>query len=710
MILRQLLDDRDDLSDSTLDDYISDKSETRAGHEDSRIGKYGFDERVVRFRHHVKKRLRFHAWVVAAAFKESWANQGPGLDEADTTEDNIIFEINDRCDELERQIKAALTLFPDDLRAEISKELLSLVDDTRDELLREWTDLGLSTVCSDQGEPIESNTREDPNIGLVQDHEKDQAEEEQQRITDSEANQTPEVSSALELESDDPNIKPRNCRWNHSTISKDRTAASDFSQEILSILSGSRREKSKSAILELHDTVATRSPGDQLPKLITSPTSFETPLEIYKRPLPGANYFRSYPLTYTSLQRHLGSWASTTMATNSTSKITPDQAEYDRSPSFDPDSSSILGEHNGTLNQLLEQIRSLKQENQSLKTDQEEGLRYEIIYFIGTERDRSPTAYLDEPTWAIGPRGEVMLKALFPIPDVQGWLDQRPNVAFSVGRFYAPKDQESEILKAVREKKKIPEPKSSQETIRLESQDIREAVEAFFNLNGVPEKRYSKFAGNTPLSAPYLFWYHHRSPTALDGLTEEHRRSMGHLTDWIDEHYGEEYGRVQEQLKRGVVSFDSMVYMIKPGDVVVLNNKPGHDDGIIHGKIAESSPVSITPKALLLDPEGNPWQKKVKSNRKRYSWKWVLPVWQYTYDGSFYRNQTSLNVDMDADELEEEISINRLNIYPLTFATDTVKQRLEQRGRTFWTCRERRLISYEDAKGIYGVSSFRYVP
>ena len=84
-----------------------------------------------------------------------------------------------------------------------------------------------------------------------------------------------------------------------------------------------------------------------------------------------------------------------------------------------------------------------------------------------------------------------MLKALFPIPDVQGWLDQRPNVAFSVGRFYAPKDQESEILKAVREKKKIPEPKSSQETIRLESQDIREAVEAFFNLNGVPEKRYS---------------------------------------------------------------------------------------------------------------------------------------------------------------------------------------------------------------------------
>jgi hypothetical protein len=63
------------------------------------------------------------------------------------------------------------------------------------------------------------------------------------------------------------------------------------------------------------------------------------------------------------------------------------------------------------------------------------------------------------------PWGEIVLKAYFPIPDVQGDVQQRHDLAFVIAKFYTPKGQESEVQKASRDKRQLLRPKPSNESI-----------------------------------------------------------------------------------------------------------------------------------------------------------------------------------------------------------------------------------------------------
>lgn len=61
---------------------------------------------------------------------------------------------------------------------------------------------------------------------------------------------------------------------------------------------------------------------------------------------------------------------------------------------------------------------------------------------------------------------------------------------------------------------------------------------------------------------------------------------------------------------------------------------------------------------------------------------------------------------MKADTLGKETAISDLNAFPMRFASEETRALLEKRGREFWTCREKRLVSYYDKDGMYGVSAF----
>ncbi|KAF2852498.1 P-loop containing nucleoside triphosphate hydrolase protein [Plenodomus tracheiphilus IPT5] len=284
------------------------------------------------------------------------------------------------------------------------------------------------------------------------------------------------------------------------------------------------------------------------------------------------------------------------------------------------------------------------------------------------------------------------------------WLAQKRDLAFSIGKYYVPKEQEPEVKKALREARRVPKATPTAETIKLESQEMRTALEAFFASNASLSQSHPNYVYTEPLAAPYLFWYHNRSSTAFDDLSDNHRKYMLKLTSWIDKAYGEQYAKVNEQLKRGMVSHLSVVYLVKPGDVVILNSKPGHEDGVLSGQIVEDYPSSATSKPPKADPYEAPWQKKAKKDKK-YLQKWSLPVWRYIYNGSFYRKQSVVHIEVGVDELEDEVSIDKLNIYPLEYASTETRSQLEDRGRRFWSCRERRLIAFEDSKGVYGVST-----
>jgi hypothetical protein len=372
-------------------------------------------------------------------------------------------------------------------------------------------------------------------------------------------------------------------------------------------------------------------------------------------------------------------------------------ADGDERISFE---SNVIGRH--PSDDSLGRISMSKAANRDPRSSQGSGNEIEVIYCI-VEFPKQTTAYVDEPSWAIGPRGEMIPKAHFPIPDIEGYLRQKHSMAFSVQKHYDVGDQQEEVREAAGNKQKLPPLRSTTGFMRLESQDMIDAFEAFLEANPLLEKELHGFNMLT-LTAPYLPWFHHRSTATMNGLSKPHRLLMETLTRWIDENYGDLYSQVEGQLARGVVSFDSMPFLMRIGDAVVVSQKVGQQDQQIRGVVADTHLTSVTPRTI--PNNGEPRyikQSSAESSKKEKYWAWAGEAWSYKYDGSFYREREPIKIKMPVDDIKKETAITALNVFPMRFADEETKALLENRGREFWRCRERRLVSYSDTNDIYGV-------
>ena len=355
----------------------------------------------------------------------------------------------------------------------------------------------------------------------------------------------------------------------------------------------------------------------------------------------------------------------------------------------------------GSLEYLMEKIHFLEAQNKSFKESQGHPVRIQTLYTISEKKGAGGSTFLDEPTWVIGPRGQAMLKAHYPIPDTNGYLSQQHDVAFVIMKFYDLDEQGEEAADAHRDKRALPRPQPTTELIRLESMELKEAVEAFLAQQPKFVEDFPNFNIKNPISAPYLFWYHYGSPTALDGLSASYADTMKILTSWIDEHYGGLYSLVRSQLSRGVTSVETMEFLFKPGEVLLWEEK---NDMV--AAIASSWPtVRFKPSSKSISRDST-WKKGkgYTTDDAALKWKWQVNTWQYHYDGSFQRINRMKTIVLQASSPTEEVPIVKLSPYPLKHASDAVRSRLQHRGETFWRCRFRRLVSYKDEKGLVGVS------
>jgi hypothetical protein len=481
--------------------------------------------------------------------------------------------------------------------------------------------------------------------------------------------------------------------WNHITISRDQTTSSDFKKDLLIILRG-----------RLHIS-ATSIPG-------AADSNFEAP-KFHKPPFARREVMGepSNPDSARTLAEVLRDAAGSYLEPSSdkpqsTAELTNIKpAEHTINPviNFMANDNTAVPRESSNMNELLGRISCLETENRNLRQCQEVQVRSKTLFFIGNDSKQPATAYLDEPTWAIGPRGKIVLKANFPIPDVEGYIEQQHEVAFIIAKFYTPTEQQSEVQSALREKRKLPIPVSSSETIRLESQNMIEAMESY--IRGKPKFNddFPDFDVRSPLLAPYLFWYHDRSPDSFENLSELHRKYMLKLTGWINENYGDMYRRVVDQLERKVVSYESVAFLIKSGDVIIVNSTPGQEGGQLKAKVATSWPSSRTAQRAVDSGSGQIWRNNPNDKENKYIWKWGVSCWAYKYDGSFYRHPENIEIKIEAQTLEQETDIRKLNAFPLRYATEETRDLLQKRARTIWSCRYQRLVSYEDKSGTYGV-------
>jgi hypothetical protein len=510
------------------------------------------------------------------------------------------------------------------------------------------------------------------------------------------------------LEQNEDETEPSGTLWTHITISRDQTRSSDFEQVKLRILRSRRYEvtsrledkPSDPTILAVSSALPPLAPPPlrqshlyALPHTSSSSTPFFSPSSVVPRAISSSLGTQGFSF---------GTMEHSTMSSVRSTQIAPSGS----SPHLAESARLVHGNDSIThapVHDLIERISLLEMENRGLRSPLGVGYEMQVIYCILETPERMST-YLDEPTWAIGPRGEAVPKAHFPIPEVEGYLQQKHGMAFSVQKNYQLGDQEEEVRKAARDKKELPRLRPTAETIRLESQDMRETFKAFVNSNPLLEEEFPSFNPSLAFVAPYLFWYHHRSTATFKALSEPQRQLLSKLTTWIDENYGELYNRVEEQLARGVVSYDSMPFLVKVGDAILVKQEVGQQNQEFSGVVAETYLTSNTPRRLAKHTETRYSEQSLsKETKKKQYWNWIGYTWSYKFDGSFYKNQEIINIKMVADELKGETNIHDLNAFPMRYASKDTMKLLEKRGREFWKCREKRLVAYHDESGIYGV-------
>lgn len=352
------------------------------------------------------------------------------------------------------------------------------------------------------------------------------------------------------------------------------------------------------------------------------------------------------------------------------------------------------------VSQLLDQISLLQKDVVSLKMSHKEPpfpMKIEVLHVF--DREGIQMFYMDEPTWVGGLGGRFSLISHVPITDVDGYLRDQQETAFVVVKFYYTSHQEDQVKKAVQNKKPLPRPTPIDEMIRLNAPEMVAAAESFFSRQPKFEEEFPKFNIRSPIPAPYIFWYHYRSNNQLGGLEPQHQQLMHLLTDWIEENYGSTYDRIDSQLSRKVVSFDTIQYLFKPGDVLVSQSNEK-----LEAFIAESWATAWTNQGkppLKSDDILNPTVKTEilnitrKSEISRNLYYWDIKAWHYQYDGQFYKSEANLNCKIKLSYYEEEVPMDSINILPLQFASTEIKENLARRGRNCWSCRYNRLVSYQ---------------
>lgn len=169
------------------------------------------------------------------------------------------------------------------------------------------------------------------------------------------------------------------------------------------------------------------------------------------------------------------------------------------------------------------------------------------------------------------------------------------------------------------------------------------------------------------LRSPYDYFYHFRhllreqSTIVLSGLDLD---MVEVLLDYIDDTQGPGFDEVDANFAAGNVNFKDFAKLFRPNGIFTTTR-----DGYSRAYIAEH--------ALLFG------HRMLR-----------LSCWTWTFDGSFRKKPDNIVVPWP-DFREEQVPIASLVAQPLRLDKSGLEQRLEERGRSFWSCRHRKFVSYD---------------
>jgi AAA+ superfamily predicted ATPase len=348
----------------------------------------------------------------------------------------------------------------------------------------------------------------------------------------------------------------------------------------------------------------------------------------------------------------------------------------------DADTSSPLGPHG--LQSMLEYIRSLESQLGIEKAVLDLGgpppINVQVFHCLGGADGSLTSYYLAEPEWNIRDE-EIMLKGSFPVHDPDGYIQKKRNIAFAVYRHYTVDHQRSKVEEAMKANEPLPDPDPVTMSFSLISREMVEAAKAFIALHPGFRSEFPEVNvdAGTKISSPFIWWYHYRESHKIQDLPPRQAELMTTLRHWIEENYGAVYNKTEEQFSSGRMSSKSIEYLIRPEHVLVVKD----DDSLPLGYVATSRPQLVGCQERDPQEHGKP----------KYQWNFAVRARRYRYDGELYRRDEVLNLKFETETEDGEVDIVDLDVVPLRYAGEQMKERLERRGQTFWKCQTKRLVS-----------------
>ncbi|RYP48467.1 hypothetical protein DL768_005669 [Monosporascus sp. mg162] len=346
------------------------------------------------------------------------------------------------------------------------------------------------------------------------------------------------------------------------------------------------------------------------------------------------------------------------------------------------DFSSAPSSDSNLLQQMMRRIQELEAENGKLRGDSSDTspINVQVFHCLG-DGSGDETAYLSEPDWEI--RGEdIVLRGRFPVSDPEGYA-KKGNTAFIIYKRYTEEYQRSAVDEAVKAKKPLPKPEPVSQEVLLISGEMIGAVKAFFAQYPTFRTEFPEVDVTERIRAPYIWWYHCRKSQNIQSLPRRQAQLVVKLTNWIEVNYASLYDRINDQFRRGKVSNASMRYLVRPGHVLV-----SHSDDVPLGHLATTRPYPIEKSKHSRSADN-------ERHKSKHQWSWCVHSRSYIYAGDFLRTDEALTLNFETETEDGEVDIASLGVVPLEYASHEVQARLMCRGKTFWKCRNKQLVSYE---------------
>lgn len=331
--------------------------------------------------------------------------------------------------------------------------------------------------------------------------------------------------------------------------------------------------------------------------------------------------------------------------------------------------------------------------------------------------------FLDAPQW-IGSFDTGTLHCKAPIQNFDLFMEKNKDISFIVFKTYTARrlEQDRIVLKT----DEIPEI-TVNECIKPITKELVEAVKLVLGSQDEYADLWDEFKATLELPAPYLFVFHQRGypDTLCDTAKQPSREQLTSLWNYVMQKHGDEYTTADASLSSGEITSDTVKYLFKSGDILV-QRKVDFYLGWVAKSWAKHVETRRTTRerarAMITKPSQIPLYGTEKStkgmiNERVWVQTWKVPVWNWDFDGSFQRKHLELSFSVvtendpgpgpgityasksgaeDLASTPEKIPISDLEVFPIRYAPQEVVQQLRRRGKAFWKCRNRKLVSYEE--------------